>query len=117
MTSPLRRALLVMFAMGAVSSAQAQLAQQFKVVNVAAEVPARSLTLTASSAVFPTCGDCATKSFPTTAATRYYLKRTVVTVDQLRAALAGRPDLIVTVKYSAKSSELISVSAELDPPR
>jgi hypothetical protein len=120
MTSSMIRGLLATLAVtGVVTLAHAQQAARLETQNLALEVVAGSLVLPTganSAAVFPPCGGCAPKSFPTRADTVYRLRRTPVTVADLKAAIVSRPDLILTVIYSVKSGELISVTADIDAP-
>lgn len=115
MNSSIRRVLLATVACGAIPFAHAQGAV-LQNTNIAAEVFAGSLTLPSGvggAAVFAPCAECPPKSFPATAATRYFLGRKEVTVQELKAAIVGKPSLIVTAKYSASTGELISITADL----
>lgn len=122
MTSSLIRGLLTLAVAGVVSLAHAQQASNLVTRDLALEVVAGSLVLPTGSngtAVFPPCGGCTPKSFPTTADTVYRIRRTPVSVADLKAAIVGRPDLILTVIYSVQTGELISITADVDvpPPR
>jgi hypothetical protein len=57
------------------------------------------------------CGKCALKSYPVTRATKYYLYAQPVTLPDLTAALAVKPDAYVGVTYSEKTGEILSVRA------
>ena len=121
MTSSSRNLFLGIVLLAATTAAHAQVAAS-KLVSkeIALEVPAASMVLPMSStsaAVFPPCGGCAPKSYPTTAATRYYLSQEQVTVADLKAAIIGRPSLMLTVMYSPTTGELISVTADVPAPR
>ncbi|MBX5461348.1 MAG: hypothetical protein IRZ28_09680 [Steroidobacteraceae bacterium] len=115
MNSSIRHVLLATVACGAITFAHAQGAV-LQNTNIAAEVSAGSLTLPSGvggAAVFAPCAECPPKSFPATAATRYLLGRKEVTLQELKAAIIGKPSLIVTVKYSASTGELVSITADL----
>jgi hypothetical protein len=102
------------------TSAQAQRANVFRNVTQAMETPVSSVTLPVSqtsSLVMPECASCPPKSYPVTANTRFLLGKSDVTVQELRAAVIDKPDLILTVKYSVKTGELVSVTADIEAPR
>ncbi len=118
MTPSFRRVLLALAAAGAMSPVFAQVS---KLVNkeVALEVPVSSIVLPSSpsgTAVFAPCGGCAVKSFATSAKTGYYLKRMAVSLADLKAAIDGKPDLILTVEYSVATDELVRVTADVAAP-
>jgi len=120
MTPSFRSLLLAVAALGAMTGAQAQQASKLTSSEIALEVPAAAMVLpvsATSAAVFPPCGGCAPKSFPVTATTAYYLKRDPVSVADLKAAIIGRPDLILTAVYSRRTGALISVTADITAPR
>ncbi len=119
MTSPSRRVLLALLATSAASLAHAQLASKLTTTNIAVEVSAGSIVLplsATSAATFRPCADCAPKSFPTTASTAYYLEGTPVSLDQLKAAVAGHPERVLTAVYSVKTGELVRITAGVDAP-
>lgn len=119
MLTPFRRVLMALAAALAFGQAFAQRAPEFRNVNIALEVPAGTIVLPSSatsSLTMPPCAGCPARSFPITADTVYYLKRTPVTAEELRAAVLGHPELILTVKYSVKTGELVSITADVDPP-
>lgn len=115
----LRRILLGVAAAAAVSSASAQeRAATMVTANEAHEVSSSALTLPASEdgvAVYATCGGCPAKSFAATAATKYYLQGTSVSLADFRAAILGRPNLTLTAKHSVRSGALVSISASVAP--
>ena len=119
MPRSLRRVLLVVAAAAAMSSVSAeQKPPKMVTVNEAHEVRGSSLTLPATEsgvAVFPTCRECAPKSFSASASTQYFLQRTPVTLADFRAAVLGKPDLALTVKVSVESGALISIAAQVPP--
>lgn len=118
MTRSLRRVLLVVAA-AAMSSAYAQhKPSKLVTVNEAQEVAASAITLPATEsglAVFATCAGCPAKGFPASAATKYYLNRTPVKLADLRAAILTTPDAVLTVKYSVRNGQLVSISAPVAP--
>jgi hypothetical protein len=120
MTSSTRTLLLGLAAFTAAATADAQTPSTLVNRAIALEVPASSIVLPLSStsaAVFPPCGGCAPKSFPATSETKYYLRRNEVTAADLKIAILGKSDMILTVKYSADKGELVSITAPVDAPR
>jgi hypothetical protein len=120
MTSSTRTLLLGLAAFAATAIVNAQVPSTLVNRAIALEVPASSIVLPLSStsaAVFSPCGGCAPKSFPATSETKYYLRRTEVTAADLKAAILGRSDMALTVKYSVDKGELVSVTAPVDAPR
>jgi hypothetical protein len=119
MTSSVFRVVLTaLLVSGAATLAHAQ-TSKLVTRDLALEVAAGSIVLPtgpSSTAVFAPCGGCAPKSFPATAGTVYRLKRTPVTVTDLKAAIGSRPDLILTVVYSVESGQLVSITADIDAP-
>jgi hypothetical protein len=112
------RALLVALAMSAGALAYGQ-AVKFRNLTIAAEVPAGSLTLPASigsSAVVVPCAQCPPKSYPVTANTEFFLGTTPVTMADLKAAIVGKPDLLVTMLYSADTNVVVSFTVEVPAP-
>jgi hypothetical protein len=119
MTSTLLRALLTASVMSGVAALAHGQASKLVTRDLALEVAAGSIVLPSgpnSTAVFAPCGGCAPKSFPATADTVYRLRRMPVTVTDLKAAITARPDLILTVVYSVQSGQLVSITADIDPP-
>ena len=120
MTASIRTLLLGLAAFAATAAVNAQMASKLVNKAIALEVPASSIVLPLSStsaAVFPPCGGCAPKSFPVTSETKYFLRRDEVTAADLKAAILGKSDLILTVKYSADKGELVSITAPVAAPR
>src|SRR5262245_19428640 len=111
MTPSLRRVLLAVAAAAAMSSAFAQQGpSKLVTLNEVREVAASEITLPASEsglAVFAVCVGCPAKSFPVTAATKYFLRTTPVTLEDLRAAILGKPNMILGVKYSVANGQLV----------
>lgn len=119
MTPSFRRLWLALAVAGALSPAFAQQASKLVSKEIALEVPAGSIVLPASTggtAVFAPCGGCVVKSFPTSATTGYYLKLTPVSLVDLKAAIEGKPGLILTVEYSVATGELVRVTADVAAP-
>jgi hypothetical protein len=83
--------------------------------------PLTIVELTASEVVLPAsengtlvmkaCGKCPLKSYPVTAATRYYISRAPSTLAQLSASVAGQPLAFVGVTYSQKTGAIVAVKA------
>jgi hypothetical protein len=104
---------------GVATTASAQVAPRFDVIEVAAEVLASWVTLPRgpdSSLVMPACGDCPPKSYRVTAATAYYIGDQPVTLGELAAAVGGRPLTPMTVMYSAKTGVITRVTADIAAP-
>jgi hypothetical protein len=101
-------------------------------ITVAATAPLpfvtseRAIEATSGSLVLPEgpgstllvtpCPGCVPKSMSATATTTYYLKRQQVLLPELKTALAGKPDVYVSVFQSTKTGALTRVVAALDPP-
>lgn len=119
MTSSFRNLLLISALLAATSAFAAEQPGASNMVNktIAMEVLASTLTLPSSggisSAVFPECGGCPPKSFATSANTQYFINSQQVTAADLKAAIVGRPNLILTVVRTAAGSELISITADI----
>jgi hypothetical protein len=102
------------------ASVQAQRANEFRNITTALETPVKSVVLpvsATSSLVMPECGSCPPKSYPVTADTKFLIGKSEVTAQELRAAVIDKPDLILTVKYTVKTGELVSVTADIEAPR
>lgn len=100
--------------------AQAQRAPQLKTVNLAVEAPARSVVLPSgsnSALVTAPCAGCAPKSLRATASTTYFINEQRVSLAELKAAADAQPDALLTVLYSLKTGELLSVTAAVATPR
>src|SRR5262245_45405749 len=75
-------------------------------VETAVEADARSVVLPSgpsSTLLMSTCAGCASKPFPASARTTYYIGRTLVTLEALKAAVANNPNIILTVSYVEKT--------------
>lgn len=87
---------------------------------------ARVIEATSGSVVLPSgpgstlvvtpCVGCAPKSVAATAKTTYFLKEKEVSLLQLKAAVAGKPDVYISVFQSTRTGELTRVVADLDAP-
>jgi hypothetical protein len=102
------------------ASVQAQRTNEFRNITTALETPVKSVVLpvsATSSLVMPECGNCPPKSYPVTANTKFLIGQSEVTMQELRAAVIDKPDLILTVKYTVKTGELVSVTADVEAPR
>lgn len=101
----------------AVGAAQAKDRVKYVTVEAAVEADAKAVVLPSgpsSTLLMAPCAGCATKPFPASANTTYYIGRKLVTLDALKAAVAAHPDIILTVSYTAKTGALTSVTADLD---
>jgi len=86
---------------------------------------ARVIEATSGSVVLPSgasstlvvtpCGGCPPRSIAATAATTYYLDGQQISLDQLRAALAGKPNVYLSLFQSTRTGELMRIVAALDP--
>jgi hypothetical protein len=87
---------------------------------------ARVIEATSGSVVLPSgpssalvvtpCTGCPPRSVTATATTTYFLKQQEVSLAQLTAALAGKPDVYVSIFQSTRTGELTRVVAALDAP-
>ena len=103
----------------ALSAAHAQSPTGIQNVEVALEADAGSVVLPTSpdgALVVAPCGSCNPKSFRATPSTLYFLGDRQVTLAELAAAVAGRPETLMTVSYSVKTGELTRLTASIDPP-
>lgn len=85
-------------------------------VVVASEAPVRNVMFPLSSTsplMLTPCPDCAPQSHAITAETQFFINRTQVTLAELRSAVEGKPDLMLTVSYSVKTGELVQLTADL----
>jgi len=86
------------------------------VVELAQEAPASSVMFPLSSTspfMVTPCENCAPVSHAVTAQTRYFINRRQVTLEELRAVVAGKPDLMLTVQFSVKTGDMVRVTADL----
>lgn len=114
MKSFLRSALSAIAAIALVSSAVAQTPAKPRRVDKAVEATVDSIVLPSSvngTVVMKACQQCALKSYPVTAATRYYLYDQPVTLAELTEAVAGHPKAYVGVMYSPTTGEVTEVQA------
>ena len=103
-------------ALGVMTCVSAQESNPFITVVEANEAPVKSLVLplnSTSSLVMTPCPGCPPKSYTTTAQTQYIINGKSVTLGELRTAIAGKPDLIVTVSHRVKTGELVKITADL----
>jgi hypothetical protein len=87
-------------------------------VVVASEAPVKSVMFPLSSTsplMVTPCASCAPESHAITAETLFFIGRRAVTLQELRSAVEGKPDLMLTVSYSVKTGELVRLTA--DPPQ
>jgi hypothetical protein len=100
---------------GVTSLVQAQ-TPQIVTIDVAAEVLASRVTMPtgpdSSITVLP-CSGCTPKTHQATAATLYFKGKEQVSLAELTALVQSRPNALLTVKYSAQTGELISVTADV----
>jgi hypothetical protein len=112
------RALIALCALGISGVANAQAPVPFKTRNEALETDTRAVTLpsaTDSMMTVAPCSSCPIKSLRATAKSIYSLRDQPVTLTQLRNAVAANPGAFLTVTYSVKTSELVSINASIDP--
>jgi tRNA(Arg) A34 adenosine deaminase TadA len=114
-----RAALFAALATGAFNLAFAQAVRPFTTLNEALETDGRSVSLPASADGLMTvtpCAQCAMKSMRATSATTYFFREQPTTLAELKNAVAANPDVFLTVRYSLKSGELLSITASMDAP-
>lgn len=113
------RCMIALAAFSVVTCASAQSPQSKNVITTiveAWEAPVKTVMLPLSATsplVMTPCPSCSPKSYPTTAETKYVINGREVTLEDLRAAVAGKPDLILTVSCRVKTGELVQVTADL----
>ncbi len=99
----------------------AQPASKMVVTQNAVEVAASAIVLPTSSgvssAVFAMCAGCPPKTFATSAQTKYFVNRQQVTVADLKMAINGHPNLILTAVYATANNALVSVTADIPGAR
>jgi hypothetical protein len=118
MSFRLWRALMTLCALGIFAVSHAQAPVPFKTRNEALETDTRSVTLpsaTDSMMTVATCSSCPIKSLRATPKSTYYLRDQQVTLTQLRDAVAANPGAFLTVTYSVKTGDLVSINASIDP--
>jgi hypothetical protein len=102
----------------ALAHAQAEEKPRIVSTRIALETQASAVTLPAgpaSTLVLSACSGCAPQSFLATQSTIYLLGDQPVSLAEMKAALAGRPQTLMTVTYSAKTRELTRVTASTSP--
>jgi hypothetical protein len=112
------RALMTLCALSIFAAAHAQVPAPFKTRNEALETDTRAVTLpsaTDSMMTVAPCSSCPIKSLRATAKSTYYLRDQPVTLAQLRDAVAANPGAFLTVTYSVKTGDLVSINASIDP--
>jgi hypothetical protein len=117
MTQISRGMVMALVACLAVAAAHAKDRVRYVVVEQATEVDAKAVVLPSgpsSTLLMAPCAGCATKPFPASATTAYYVGRKLVTLDALKATVAANPNIILTVSYTVKTGALTSVTADLD---
>lgn len=116
----LPRTLLAIAAGCLTATVQAQGSPGFKTINLAVEAPAGGVVLPSgpnTALIAAPCHGCAPKSFFATATTTYFLNERPASLAELKAAVAAKPETFLTVLYSLKTGELLSVSAAVATPR
>jgi hypothetical protein len=124
MMSLLRRALPALAAVGALltsldcaHAATPARDPDMKIRVLALEMPVSRITLPVSAGspvVMPSCGDCALKSFPTSASTIYRRDRVSITLGELKALTLQYPQSVLTVSYTVATGEIASIT--INPP-
>jgi hypothetical protein len=110
------RCVVALAACSVMTCAVAETKNVMTTVVEASETPVKSvmLPLNATSALMVTpCPGCPPKSHATTAQTKYVINKKEVTLEELRAAVANKPDLMLTVSYRVSTGELVKVTADL----
>ncbi len=110
------RCVVALAAFGVGTCAAAEPVNKFTTVVQATETPVKKLVLplsATSSLVVTPCPSCAPQTHAVTAATQYFINKNAVTLQELRAAVADKPDLILTVAFTVKTGELVSITADL----
>jgi hypothetical protein len=120
MTPIFRSVLFALLATGAVTCASAQKAlNEIQTVNLVLEAPSGLVILPSDiggSVTMAPCAGCPPKNFPVTASSKFFLRQNEVTLADLRAAIAGRPDVLLGVAYSIKTGEIVRIRGEFDGP-
>jgi hypothetical protein len=117
------RCIVALAALSGFTSANADQTLTFSIQASEVQVKNVILPLSSTSALVETpCPGCSPRSHATTATTQFFINKDAVTVEELRSAVAGKPDLVLTVLYVIKSGNLVSVTADLPnraaaPPR
>src|SRR6185312_3761501 len=109
------RYFIALAAIGAATGASAE-PQKLTFSTEASEVQVKNviLPLSATSSLVETpCSGCAPRSHAVTATTQYFVNKDEVTLEQLRTAITGKPDLVLTVMYVLKTGNLVSVTADI----
>ena len=95
--------------LGASLTAAAQAPQ----IDVAHEIPARTITLPkvdSGDVIVQACSGCPTFRFVTTGTTFYRVGQITVNLTDLRAAFAARPNEIVLLELSADRRSVVQIS-------
>jgi len=82
-------------------------------IDVAHEIPARTIALPATdtgTVVVQACSACPTFRFNATAATFYRVGQFTVSLTELRAAFAQRPNEIVLLELTADRRSVVQIS-------
>jgi hypothetical protein len=109
------RCIVALALLGGFSSANAA-PQQLTFSIQATEVQVKNviLPLSATSALVETsCPGCPPRSHAITPTTQFFINKDAVGLEDLRAAVAGKPDLVLTVLFTIKSGNLVSITADL----
>jgi hypothetical protein len=116
----MNRSLRCLMALALLGAATCASAQKYTFSTEASEVQVKNviLPLSSTSALVETpCPGCAPKSHAITPTTQFFINKDVVTLEELRAAVAGKPDLVLTVIYVIKGGNLVSITADLPTPK
>mgnify|MGYP001075122814 CR=1 FL=1 len=125
MNTRLHRMLAVLTVLGALGGVPAdayaqqqdQRRNRFVTVERAIETEAGAIILPSTpggTLVTSLCSGCPPKSLRATASTQYFLGDRQVTLAELTAAVAGRPETFMTVSFLVETDELTRVSASVD---
>jgi hypothetical protein len=88
-------------------------------IDVAHEIPARTITLPATdtgTVVVQACSACPTYRFNATATTFYRVGQFTVSLTELRAAFAQRPNDIVLLELTADHRSVVQISMPPETP-
>ena len=95
--------------------AQAQKVVLKETIETSSSLISMPTTADGLMTVTPTCGNCPTKVFRSTASTVFKLRDVPVSFTVFRQALANS-DTYVAVQFIQSTNDLVSVTANIEPP-
>lgn len=115
----IRSMLFALGAAGAMTLALAQIPRELPVGTIGVEAPSGQVILPSSipgTVTVPPCGGCPPRNVLATEKSRFFLGSREVTFADLKAAVAGKQDLLLGVGWTNTTGELVIIIGPAEAP-